>query len=77
MSTFYSEHNRAFQDQFETRKMADLMEQAIFKTALDDMDKQFVASREEDPMRQAERAMRTLSFCPPPSRTPFPNAMGS
>ena len=46
MSTFYGEHNRALQDQFETRKMADLMEQAIFKTALDEMDKQFVASRD-------------------------------
>jgi hypothetical protein len=46
MSTFYGEQHRALQDKFETRKMADLMEQAIIKTALDEMDKQFVATRD-------------------------------
>ncbi len=46
MSSFYGDQHRALQDKFETRKMADLMEQAIFKTALDDMDKQFVSTRD-------------------------------
>ncbi len=46
MSDFYGDEHRAFQDQFETRRMADLMEQAIFKTELDDMDRQFVQTRD-------------------------------
>jgi uncharacterized protein len=47
MSTnFYSETHRALQDQFETRKMADLMERAILKTDLDAADQQFVSSRD-------------------------------
>ena len=45
-SHFYGDKHRALQDQFETRKMADLMEQAIFKTALDEIDKQFVSTRD-------------------------------
>jgi uncharacterized protein len=46
MTTFYGESHRALQDQFATRKMADRMEETIVKTALDDMDRQFVSSRD-------------------------------
>ena len=45
-SHFYGDQHRALQDQFETRKMADLIEQAIVKTALDERDKQFVSTRD-------------------------------
>ena len=46
MSMIYGDKHRALQDQFETRRMADRMEQTIFKQALDEADKQFVASRD-------------------------------
>lgn len=46
MSDIYGDKHRALQDQFETRRMADRMEQTIIKNALDEADKQFVASRD-------------------------------
>ncbi len=46
MSTIYGDKHRELQAQFETRKMADRMEEAIIKTALDDMDKHFVSTRD-------------------------------
>jgi predicted pyridoxine 5'-phosphate oxidase superfamily flavin-nucleotide-binding protein len=46
MTTFYGEHHRALQDQFESRRMADRMEETIVKTALDDLDKHFVSTRD-------------------------------
>lgn len=46
MSSFYDEQHRALQDRFETRKMADRMEETIVKTALDEMDRAFVSSRD-------------------------------
>lgn len=46
MSDIYGEGHRKFQEQFETRKMADRMEEMIIKNALDDMDKQFVSTRD-------------------------------
>jgi len=46
MTTFYGEQHRALQDRFDSRRMADRMEQTIVKTALDDMDKHFVSTRD-------------------------------
>lgn len=46
MSEIYGDKHRHFQDQFETRKMADRMEEMIIKDSLDEMDKMFVASRD-------------------------------
>jgi uncharacterized protein len=46
MSEFYGDKHRAFQEQFETRRMADLMERAVLKTELDDVDSRFIATRD-------------------------------
>ena len=44
--SLYGEKHRALQDQFESRQLADVVEQTIVKTALDDMDRQFVSTRD-------------------------------
>ena len=44
--SLYGEKHRALQDQFESRQLADVVEQTILKTALDDMDRQFVSTRD-------------------------------
>lgn len=46
MSNVYNDQHRALQDQFSTRKMADRLEEMIVKTAMDDMDKAFIGSRD-------------------------------
>ncbi len=46
MSDIYGDAHRKFQDQFETRPMADRMEEMIIKDFMDDRDKAFVASRD-------------------------------
>lgn len=63
MSTFYSESHRALQDQFATRKMADRMEETIIKTALDEMDKHFVSTRDMFFLSTVDHAGRpTVSY---------------
>ena len=44
MSTLYGEQNRALQDEFGTRRMADRLEQLICKTEFDDESRQFIES---------------------------------
>lgn len=46
MSDFYGDEHRVLQDQFETRKMADRLEEMIIKDFLDESDQGFVASRD-------------------------------
>lgn len=46
MSRIYHDHHRALQDKFETRKMADRLEDLIVKTEVVDDDKAFVESRD-------------------------------
>lgn len=46
MSRIYSDHHRALQDKFETRKMADRLEDLIVRTEVTDDDKAFVESRD-------------------------------
>ncbi len=46
MSEIYGDKHRSLQAQFETRKMADRLEEMIIKHELDDMDQAFVASRD-------------------------------
>lgn len=46
MSEIYGDKHRDLQEQFETRKMADRLEEMIIKTELDEMDKGFVSSRD-------------------------------
>ena len=46
MSEIYGDAHRKFQDQFETRKMADRMEEMIVKDFLDEQDKAFLSTRD-------------------------------
>jgi len=46
MSNIYGDEHRRLQAQFETRKLADRVEEMVIKSELDDMDKAFVASRD-------------------------------
>ena len=42
MDNFYGEQNRNFQDEFGTRKMADLLKEVIFNTEFDEDNKTFI-----------------------------------
>lgn len=42
MSKFYSEEHRALQDRFDTRKLADTMENVVVRNTLTGMDKKFI-----------------------------------
>lgn len=44
MDHFYGEQNRHFQDEFGTRKMADLLKEVIFNTEFDEDNKTFIES---------------------------------
>lgn len=46
MSDFYSEQQRQFQDQHETRKLADRLEQIIVETQVSDQHRTFIESRD-------------------------------
>lgn len=46
MSRLYGEHHRALQDSFETRKLADRVEEYVVRTEIDDMVKDFIESRD-------------------------------
>jgi uncharacterized protein len=46
MSTVYHDGNRHFQDRFDTRRLADRLEERIVKDFLDDNDKEFIARME-------------------------------
>lgn len=46
MSTVYHDGNRHFQDRFDTRRMADRMEERIVRDFLDDNDKAFITRME-------------------------------
>lgn len=46
MSDIYGDKHRHLQEQFDTRKMADRLEEMIIKNELDEMDKAFVSSRD-------------------------------
>ena len=45
MSEFYSDGHRAFQNQFDTRRLADALEEKVMRTALAEKDKRFIAIR--------------------------------
>jgi hypothetical protein len=44
METFYSDAHRALQDQFETRRLADALQENVMRTELAEMDKRFISS---------------------------------
>lgn len=44
MSDIYGAENRAFQDAFDTRRLADLLEKNVNRTELTEMDQRFIAS---------------------------------
>lgn len=44
MSDFYSDAHRAFQDRFDTRRLADRIGSAVVRTALAEKDKQFIST---------------------------------
>ena len=46
MSAFYTEGQRALQDQFHTTKMADLLQQVIVHTEVQDAERAFIESRD-------------------------------
>ena len=46
MSDIYGEHHRNFQDQFDTRRLADRIEETVVADVIGDQDKQFIESRE-------------------------------
>lgn len=46
MSDIYGEHHRNFQDKFDTRRLADRLEEMIIADVITDQDKQFIESRE-------------------------------
>ncbi len=46
MSDIYDDSHRNFQDQFETRKLADRLEEMIIKTEVDEIDQPFIESRD-------------------------------
>jgi len=46
MSNIYGDHHRHFQDQFDTRRLADRLEEMIIADVIGEQDKQFIESRE-------------------------------
>ena len=46
MSRLYNEEHRAFQDEFETRTLADVVENIILQDEFTDKDKTFIESRD-------------------------------
>ena len=46
MSEIYTDSHRALQDEFDTRRMADRLEEMIVATEISEMDKMFIESRE-------------------------------
>jgi uncharacterized protein len=46
MSDIYGEHHRALQDEFDTRRLADRVEESIIADKIGDQDKLFIESRE-------------------------------
>jgi predicted pyridoxine 5'-phosphate oxidase superfamily flavin-nucleotide-binding protein len=46
MSNIYGDQHRTLQDQFNTRRLADRLEQMVLKDTLDENDKGFIASRD-------------------------------
>jgi predicted pyridoxine 5'-phosphate oxidase superfamily flavin-nucleotide-binding protein len=46
MSELYAERHRAFQDLFDSRRLADRLEASIVKHALDESDQRFIAARD-------------------------------
>ncbi len=46
MSNIYGDHHRHFQDKFDTRRLADRLEEMIIADVIGEQDKQFIESRE-------------------------------
>jgi len=46
MSNLYGDQHRTLQDQFDTRRLADRLEQLILKDTLDETDRRFIGSRD-------------------------------